>query len=547
MKLMYERIRVASKTVFKIIDIFKRYNKRALYIYGINVLVVGVITLLQPWVSGMIVNGLMRREIITPFILYVVNILSISLIGAISQYMGNLLEVVVETDLRTDYICSVIINDYNNNKKKGEIINSFNADTSTIANIGKKILSFSANVIMSIVSGIALLFYQPTMFSVGLILLIILVVVSYRMNVGIGNLAMKKYRLDSEYSDLLSNLTLAYEEIRTHGIGAKVLEEVRIKHEELRKNDVMCSVQIEKPGRMLDLIVGIIPIVGYVMGVMAFPAGAEKLATIVTSTTLLTNFVSKSSFIAYLFVLAEPCRQAINRIDEDIVMANKTLQWRTDGCLPIRNIEEIQVKNLSFAYDDENYIIKNMSFSLPGKGFVRIWGKSGTGKSTLMKILLKAIQPIEGEVVVNGELLDNIDTHNWRNAIGYFCQNGNLFNGTIYDNIELFNEKPDLEYVDDIATILNLKQELGNDYLNTYITEGGGGLSTGQKDRIRLMCIMTKHPQILFLDEPGAHLDEVNLNALYNYIEEVSKKQLVVCVAHDDLIKKYCDYSIKVE
>lgn len=545
MKLMRERLSVTSQTIFRIIDIFKRYSQRTMHAYILNAISISIITLLQPWLSGKIVYGLLEKREVEALVLYTINILTTSFIGVIPQHMGDLLEAVVEADLRTDYICSIMQNTYDHNKK-GELLNSFNADTSTIVNLGRQILSFSANVIMSVVSGIALLFYQPTMFLVGLISLTILVAVSYRMNVGIGNFAMKKYQLNAEYSELLSDSTLAYEEIRTHSIGAKVLEKVHAKHEELKKTDVLCNTQIEKPGRILDLAMGIIPIAGYVLGAIVFRVGTEKLAAIVTATVLLTNFISKSSFIAYLLVLTEPCRQAIERVDDSIVTANENSQWKTDGCL-IGIIEEIQVRGLSFAYDDGDYVLDGVSFSLPGRGFVEISGKSGAGKSTLMKILLKAIPPNKGEVLVNGKSLEAIGLQDWRNRIGYYYQGGNLFNGTIYDNIELFNEKPDLEFVDKIATILNLKRELGDDYLNTLIAEGSGGLSTGQKDRIRLLCIMAKAPQILFLDEPGAHLDEVNLTKLYDYLRRLSKELLVVCIAHDDLIKKYCDCSIILE
>lgn len=91
-----------------------------------------------------------------------------------------------------------------------------------------------------------------------------------------------------------------------------------------------------------------------------------------------------------------------------------------------------------------------------------------------------------------------------------------------------------------------IKKELGDKYLD-IVTEGSGGISTGQKDRIRLLCVLSSHPQILFLDEPGANLDEQNLIKQYDCLVSLSKKMLIICAAHDHVLNQFCDLTINFD
>jgi len=545
MKLRWEKIYTVYQTMNYIIILFRRYNFHIMQCYIGMMFAVGLLSFFQPWISGWIVNGLLEKQMELPLILFVVQISMTLTLGIVSRRMGELLEQVVKTDLQMDYIRSLIENSDGYNSK-GELLTSFYADTTTVAHLGKQMLSFVSNAVVSVVSGLGLLIYQPIVFVFGFIGTIIVVAINYRANVNIGNYTLKKHQLYSQYSEKLSNVASAYEELRVQNMYNNIVQEIKEQQKELKCNDMLCDTRIESPGRMIDFILGIVPVVGYVIGVFIFPKNGEYIGYIVTIASYLTNFLSKSSFVAYVAVLSEPLKQSIERINSHLADKNleiETIIERNTLC----NIESIEACNISYAYIEGRNVIKKINFAFSGKGMIGFFGSSGAGKSTMFKMLLGYIIPTEGNIYVNGIALQDINQEEWRKSIGYLHQGGNLFHGTICENMLLFNENPDYTFIDKIATILNIKKELGEDYLNIVVTEGSGGVSMGQKERLRLLCVLAKKPQILLLDEPGANLDTRTRIALYDCLKELSKKILIVCSAHDAMLETYCDHIVKFE
>lgn len=200
--------------------------------------------------------------------------------------------------------------------------------------------------------------------------------------------------------------------------------------------------------------------------------------------------------------------------------------------------KEIEIKNLSFYYENMNYVLKNINFNIEKNKKYAIVGMSGCGKSTLMKILSKQLVNYEGEVKLDGFSLKDLRTEDICNMMAIIHQNVFLFDDTIKNNITLFNNYDDKD-VSNCMNISGLKKF--REKLDMVVGEGGNLLSGGEKQRISIArALITKTP-ILMLDEATASLDSKTSYEIENTILDIKDKTVIIIThkLNESILKKY--------
>lgn len=543
--LIWKIIREICGTIRNVFVLFRKYSSKMLWLYFVMLICTGCISFVQPILSRRIVDSIQGGLLLISSMLFLAQNILTSLIKICSSFSSEILVQNIKSRLQINLIHS-ILNSSNKGDKKGKLIASFYEDTSVVANLGKQIFSFIFNIVVSVVGAIGLLIYQPVLFFIGIVVAVVICILSYKINIDISNYAMKKYEYNAQYMNTLNDIVFAYEELKFQNTYDRIQNLVVKQQKEIKKNDLQCDAKIEFPGRILDLVVGIIPAISYIVGSILSSKDSNSLSYIVMETSYFMNFVGKSFFLAYIVVLVTPLQQALKRIE-----GNHESDCEVDviRAVPFKfgKIIKMECCDISFSYINSRKVLNQINFSFQKCGFIGVFGKSGSGKSTLFKILMKELETYQGEVYINSISLKDISMMEWRNFVGYMHQGGLLISGTILDNIKLFCAQPKYDYIDYVAQKLNLIQELGDDYLNYFIGEGSVGLSVGQKDRIRLLCILSKMPNMLILDEPAANVDLINTREMYELLKEISKTIFVVCSAHDSLLREYIDYAIELD
>lgn len=196
-------------------------------------------------------------------------------------------------------------------------------------------------------------------------------------------------------------------------------------------------------------------------------------------------------------------------------------------------VGRIEFKNVSFAYEDGQPVLKDVSFSVePGKK-IGIVGSSGSGKSTIVNLLLRLYDPSEGAVLVDGRDLRDVRMTSYQDQVGLVLQDTYLFNGTLRDNV-LFG-KPDAnqKQIEDAVKSADLQDfvaTLENGY-DTNLREGAR-LSGGQKQRIGIARAMIRNPRILIMDEPTSSLDSASEERVYQTLNQVGEGRTAFIVSH---------------
>lgn len=206
---------------------------------------------------------------------------------------------------------------------------------------------------------------------------------------------------------------------------------------------------------------------------------------------------------------------------------------RTIMELPEKN--DITVDSLKFSYSGsvENLVLKDISLHIPQNKVTAIVGKSGCGKTTLIKVLQGFYSPTEGVIKVGDVSLEDINKHVWRERVGSVMQNGYIFSDSIANNVVVYG-KMDKQRLDDAIEKVNM-MEFVNSLPHGYSTKIGNEglqLSQGQRQRILLARVLYKNPEYIFLDEATNALDTQNEFKIMRNIRSSFNGHTTVIVAH---------------
>jgi ATP-binding cassette subfamily B protein len=200
------------------------------------------------------------------------------------------------------------------------------------------------------------------------------------------------------------------------------------------------------------------------------------------------------------------------------------------------NNKSISINNLSFTYPGAGNepVLKGINLIIPEGKTTAVVGMSGSGKTTILKLLLRFYAPQKGDLRIGATNLDQIGYRYWRGQCGTVMQDGFIFSDSIAKNIAVADEYPDmvkLQHAIKVANINDLIESLPLG-LNTKIGAEGNGISQGQKQRILIARAVYKNPEYIFFDEATNALDANNESIIMQNLSEFFKNRTVVVVAH---------------
>lgn len=208
----------------------------------------------------------------------------------------------------------------------------------------------------------------------------------------------------------------------------------------------------------------------------------------------------------------------------------------------------IELNNVSFRYDDSMpNVLDNLSLKIRSGQYVAIVGRTGCGKSTLMRVLLGFERPQKGAVYYDGKDISTMDLKSLRRKIGVVMQSGRLFQGDIYSNIAISAPQLTLEEAWEAAEMAGMAEDIRRMPMgmHTLITEGQGGISGGQRQRLMIARAIAPKPKILMFDEATSALDNVTQKIVSESLRNLKCTRIVI--AHRLSTIKQCDRIIVLD
>ena len=208
----------------------------------------------------------------------------------------------------------------------------------------------------------------------------------------------------------------------------------------------------------------------------------------------------------------------------------------------------IELNNITFSYNENMpNVLDGVSLKISPGQYVAIVGKTGCGKSTLMRIMLGFEKPQRGAVYYDGKDLERIDLKSLRRNIGTVMQAGKLFTGDIYSNIVITNPRLTLDDAWEAAEMAGFADDIRSMPMGmfTLISEGQGGISGGQRQRLMIARAIAPKPRILMFDEATSALDNITQKTVSDSLEKLKCTRIVI--AHRLSTIKQCDRIIVLD
>ena len=219
------------------------------------------------------------------------------------------------------------------------------------------------------------------------------------------------------------------------------------------------------------------------------------------------------------------------------------------GDRSVSRVSEIEFDDVRFSYDDDEEVLRGLSFDVSKEEFIAFVGQSGAGKSTIVSLVARMYDPDGGEIRADGVPIEEYDIREWRERIAVVRQQPYIFTDTLENNVTIGNRdatRHDVERVCEIARVDEFVDDLPNGY-DSQLGDDGVRLSGGQRQRVALARALLKDADFLVLDEATSDLDSNLENEVQAAIESMDREYGIITIAHRLSTVKNADRIYTVE
>ena len=516
------------------------WPQKKLFIYAILcsviLTVIGIVSTVfnKALMDEVLPYGLKNLLVTLILVFSVVNLTS-NLLSTVRQWILIFLSIRIDIPLMLGYFEHVykLPMKFFATRKTGEITTRY-SDASTIKSVLTNIaMTIVMDVVMAVGVGIVLFRMNSSLFSLTLFstaLSLLLVIIFKQPYKRINEETMQQSAmLNSQMIESLRGI----ETIKCNACEDRELEALEREYIKSLKISLRSS-KISTGQSLVSMVIStLLNMVTTYVGIMQVLNGELTLGGYMAFTTLSGYFTSPVSDLISMQMSIQEADISMKRLTE--IMDYESEQAEDEEHTEMEQIEgDIEFKDVTFRYGNRSPALNHISFTIPQGQKVALVGSSGSGKSTITKLLLKYYEPESGEIDVNGINLNEYTNASVRRAISYVPQNVELFSKTLFENIRISRPEATLEQVKDAAKKADAHEfirKLPLQY-NTYLEEAGNGLSGGEKQRIALARAFLKDSNLYILDESTSSLDFGTENTIFDMIYNQLADRSMLIVAH---------------
>ena len=433
-------------------------------------------------------------------------------------------------------------------RKTGDITTRF-SDAFTIKDIFTNIaLSLIMDISMALITGVILFQMNPKLFAIIVMMTIISIVLVFIFKQPYKKINEEQMQQSSILnSEIIEGLRAvetikgnANEDIELESIEREYIKLLRISYKEGMLSNVQGTISsvISGAGNLVMLYVGIMQVIN----------NSLTLGSYMAFMTLAGYFMDPIGNLVSLQLSIQEANISMKRLSE--IMDYEREQQNERQYQEITQIDgDIKLNHVTFGYGNRKPALDDVSFTIEKGQKVALVGASGSGKSTIAKLLLKYYEPQSGDITIDGMDISEYRNDDIRRAVSYVPQNIELFSKSIYDNIRVTRQSATLDDVREAAKAADAHEfikRLPMQYY-TYLEEAGNGLSGGEKQRIALARAFLKENQFYIMDESTSNLDFATENIIFDMIYNKFRKKTMLIIAHRLATVKNCDKIIVMD
>ena len=538
-----------SKSLKKFYQILRLDRKDISAIYAFAILA-GVVQLSLPLGIQTIISFLMAGSISTSIIILI-------LLVVVGTFLNGLLQVrqleIIEKlkqkiFLRYGLEFSDRLPKLNNEKLDDyylpELVNRFFDTISLQKGLDKLLLDLPAAIIQILLGLMLLSFYHPVFIGFGIMLLFILFLILYFTSPKGLALAMQSSDYKYQVVAWLQETARMVKSFKHSKSDLHILKTDRLIGNHLEARTSYFKILLIQFWSLISfkicitaamLIVGSVLFINQQINVGQFIAADIVIITIITS-------------IEKLIVSLDTVYDALVSIEKLGKITEAEIE--TGGSSELNAMQQglsIQFKNTSFTYPDGNKILTDVNFNIASGQLVHIAGASGSGKSTVLRLLTGIYKNYEGNILVNGLSVSNYTLDSLRNTTAVLLSNQDIFQGTLLENLTMCNVGINLNEVSDLVVKLGLADFVQTDKkgLDMMLDPVGKRLSKRTKQKILLIRALVGKHQLLLLEEPFENLDKASADTLMTLLKNLKNTTVLIASDNDELSKE-CDLVVRL-
>lgn len=511
------------------------YKKKLFFVIDLTIIST-ILSVLTPYLLSYILDYVLGKKFFS-VLKYTLLLLSFYMITVIISRITSVVMLKISeevlSNIRKDLFSSLenLSISFFDKHPKGDIMSRFTSDLEMLEDILSDSLVDLITSILTLIGTLVMMFILNISLSIVTIITVpIFFIVALKIGVKTGNTFKKQQndigKLNSYFEEYVTNMKI----VKSFNIEENIKKQFDLKNNEVKKDEmnaqffsnllVPLNTFISNLGNFLILIVGAFLVL----------KGDITVGIILAFISYSSMFRSPINTLASTFASIQSALAGAERIFDIMNTSSEIKEAKVTK--NIGNIKKISFKNVSFKYE-QDFILKDITFSLEKKQSLAIVGKTGSGKTTLISLILRLYDICEGEIFLNETNIKDISFKELYQKVGVILQEPFLFEGTIMDNLLYGNQKSEKEaYKASIETSLDdFIKKLPNGY-NFYVEENGANLSVGEKQLIALTRVVLKDPDVLILDEATSSTDLYTEKKVYEAMLKLMKKKTTIVIAH---------------
>ena len=513
-----------------IYGVIKPYKKELKNIFILSIFIT-IFSILTSFYTEYMLKGLnyfsktyLFKVFIIFFSIYILKIITNFLRSKSLTYLNRKINLVVTIDVFKRIIKLPYC--YYKNKTTGDMISRINDLENVREMINRVALSLFIDLPLTLISLIILFIISKTLFFIGFLMLILyFIVVGLFRRIFNNYISDIKYKRSNYISHMIESIS-GYETVK----GIHIEESVIKKFEHKYIDFLMNMFKYENLYILQSLVKDLINDIGFILimlvGTYLVLDNSISLGTLFTFSSLLVYFLEPIKNILNLDQIIKESKISLKRIMDVIVYEDAD-----SGLLEDFKNGDIEFRGLNFTFNDKDNVLDNVNLNIKKGEKLMVIGKSGTGKSTLFKLLMGYYKANNNCIKIN-----NIDINDYKREvlnrnILYISQQEVLFNDTLYNNLVLDNNN--YKSLNEIVNICNIESIMDTNLkYNTLIEENGSNLSGGERQRVVLARTLLKHFDILIIDEGLSEVDVDTERKILKNIFRKYKDKTIIVISH---------------
>ena len=522
-------------------DYTKKFLNKIFLAVFFSILVAGSTSatawLLDPAIEKIFINKDQTLILVIPFFI----IVAFATKG-ISLYFAKVIMIIVSEEVKkniqTDMLSSFIKADTEliENKHSGKYVSNLNYDVSQITHMLSSSLLNIFKDSLTLIGLLTVMFIQNWRLSLIAIIMIPLAsITAKKLGKRISKVTTEAQERSGDLNKYLIDL------FKNH----KIIKIFQRENFESERSENFVNKLKEKQIKIFTVVIRATPIMEVLTGIMIAILIFYSGKLIMTGQLSINNFFS---FLAAMMLAYQPVRSlatinigigqglsAGKRILPIIDMKVRISKNENEKTLLLNN-GSIKFKNVSFNYlsNTENKVLKNINIEINGEKMTALVGHSGSGKSTMLNLIPRIYDPINGSILIDEEDIKDINLDSLRNQISIVDQNTTLFDDTVLNNIKYAKptaSKEEIIKASELAMCSDFINNLENGF-DTTIGENGVKLSGGEKQRLSIARAFLKDSKIILLDEATSSLDSETEEKIQKAIDKLTSNKTTVVIAH---------------